>query len=68
LLYIWKSSINTVILQVLWPFLLELVVPEKYTEGAGVICRCLAIIAAKKRDAGTEDFDLDYETQGAVMI
>ncbi|XP_052229832.1 maestro heat-like repeat-containing protein family member 1 isoform X3 [Dreissena polymorpha] len=48
---------------VLWPYLLELVVPEKYTEGSGVICRCLATIANKKREANAEDYDLDYETQ-----
>ncbi|XP_052816666.1 maestro heat-like repeat-containing protein family member 1 isoform X2 [Mya arenaria] len=48
---------------VLWPYLLELVVPEKFTEGVGVISRCLATIAAKKREANTEDYDLDYETQ-----
>ncbi|XP_060572841.1 maestro heat-like repeat-containing protein family member 1, partial [Ruditapes philippinarum] len=48
---------------VLWPYLLELVVPEKYTEAAGVVCRCLATIANKKREENAEDYDLDYETQ-----
>lgn len=48
---------------VLWPYLLELVVPEKYTEAAGVVCRCLATIANKKREENAEDYELDYETQ-----
>ncbi|KAL4234897.1 Mroh1p [Mactra antiquata] len=48
---------------VLWPYLLELVVPEKYTEASGVVCRCLATIAAKKREENAEDYDLDYDTQ-----
>jgi hypothetical protein len=52
--------------QVLWPYLLELVVPEKYTEAAGVVCRCLATIANKKREENAEDYDLDYETQGNI--
>ena len=50
--------------QVLWPYLLELVVPEKFTDGAGVLCRCLATIAKKKREENAEDYELDYETQG----
>ena len=48
----------------LWPYLLELLVPEKYTESTGVVCRCLGTIANKKRSENTDDFTIDYEVQG----
>ena len=54
------------LLKVLWPYLLELLVPEKYTESAGVVCRCLGTIANKKRSENTDDYTIDYEVQGIV--
>lgn len=51
---------------VLWPYLLELVVPEKYTESAGVVCRCLGTIANKKRSENAEDFQIDYDVQANI--
>ena len=38
--------------------------PEKYTDGTGVVCRCLGTIANKKRSENTDDYTIDYEVQG----
>ncbi|XP_034336261.2 maestro heat-like repeat-containing protein family member 1 isoform X2 [Magallana gigas] len=46
---------------VLWPFLLEMIVPEQYTEAGGVVCKCLSHLANKKREERAEDYELDYE-------
>lgn len=51
-------------LKVLWPYLLELVVPEQYMDAQGVVCKCLAHLATKKREEQAEDYEIDYETQG----
>ena len=48
----------------LWPYLLECVVPEQYTEAIGTVCRSIGHIEAKKREDGTEDFEIDYEKEG----
>ncbi|XP_056020899.1 maestro heat-like repeat-containing protein family member 1 isoform X2 [Ostrea edulis] len=48
---------------VLWPFLLEMIVPEQYTQAGGVVCKCLAHLANKKREEKAEDYELDYEMQ-----
>ncbi|KAL5022847.1 hypothetical protein ScPMuIL_002002 [Solemya velum] len=50
---------------VLWPYLLELVVPEQYTEACGSVCRNLAHLASKKRENSDEDYDIEYDQQGA---
>ncbi|XP_060075327.1 maestro heat-like repeat-containing protein family member 1 isoform X2 [Ylistrum balloti] len=52
--------------QVLWPYLLELIVPEQYTEAAGVLCKCLAHLSNKKREENADDYEIDYETQANV--
>ncbi|KAJ8303306.1 hypothetical protein KUTeg_019702 [Tegillarca granosa] len=51
---------------VLWPYLLELLVPEKYTESAGVVCKCISHIANKKREEKSEDYEIDYEAQANI--
>ena len=51
-------------IKVLWPYLLECVVPEQYTEAMGTVCRSIGHIAAKKREDGAEDFEIDYEKEG----
>ncbi|XP_059158762.1 maestro heat-like repeat-containing protein family member 1 isoform X2 [Physella acuta] len=48
---------------VLWPYLLELVVPEQYTASVGTVCRSLAYLAHKKREENAQDFWIDFETQ-----
>eukprot|EP00117_Sycon_ciliatum_P004055 scpid12251/ scgid8580/ HEAT repeat-containing protein 7A len=46
---------------VLYPYLLECIVPVQYTNSMSTVCSNLAIIAAKKRKAESEEYDLDYE-------
>uniref|UniRef100_A0A2C9KZ46 Maestro heat-like repeat-containing protein family member 1 n=1 Tax=Biomphalaria glabrata TaxID=6526 RepID=A0A2C9KZ46_BIOGL len=48
---------------VLWPYLLELIVPEQYTFAVGPVCKSLAFLAHKKRDESAQDFWIDFETQ-----
>ena len=38
--------------------------PEQYTEAMGTVCRSIGHIAAKKREDGAEDFEIDYEKEG----
>ncbi|KAL3859489.1 hypothetical protein ACJMK2_009708 [Sinanodonta woodiana] len=51
---------------VLWPFLLEMLMPEKYTDAIGVVCKCLATLATKKRKEKADDYEIDFETQANV--
>ncbi|XP_046558810.1 LOW QUALITY PROTEIN: maestro heat-like repeat-containing protein family member 1 [Haliotis rubra] len=51
---------------VLWPYLLELIVPEQYTEAAGALCRSLAYLSTKKREENADDYEIDYETQANI--
>ena len=50
----------------LWPYLLEFVVPVKYTRSLGIVCRCIADFASQKREADTEDYTLDFEELGII--
>ena len=52
------------LLQVLWPFLLEFLVPPAYTNAVGIVARCVADIAGEKRKNDDEDYDLNYDEQG----
>ncbi|XP_039353517.1 maestro heat-like repeat-containing protein family member 1 [Mauremys reevesii] len=46
--------------QVLWPRLLEYVVPAQYTGTLKPLCRCLRELAEKKQQEGEEAASLDY--------
>ncbi len=46
---------------VLWPLLLEYVIPAEYTEALPVVTMCLANLAQKLSAEENEKFDLDYE-------
>ncbi|GFS16071.1 maestro heat-like repeat family member 1 [Elysia marginata] len=48
---------------VLWPYLIELVVPERYTKASKSVCRSLADLAHKKREASSSDFLIEYDYQ-----
>lgn len=50
--------------KVLWPFLLEFLVPAQYTHSVGILGKCVTDIASKKKARGDEDFVLDYEELG----
>ncbi|RDD47071.1 Maestro heat-like repeat-containing protein family member 1 [Trichoplax sp. H2] len=48
---------------VLWPTLIEFIVPMKYNNAAGVICRSAAFLANKKQSEESSDYYLDYACQ-----
>ncbi|XP_043389100.1 maestro heat-like repeat-containing protein family member 2B [Chelonia mydas] len=50
--------------QVLWPRLLEYVVPAQYTGTLKPLCRCLRELAEKKQQEGEAAACLDYSGQG----
>lgn len=49
--------------KVLWPYLLEFLVPLEYTEAVPVLCKSLAIIADQLAEQEDDEYDLDYEVQ-----
>lgn len=48
---------------VLWPYLLEFLVPFEYTEALPVVCMCIANLANKLGSEENEKFDLQYDVQ-----
>lgn len=50
--------------KVLWPFLLEFLVPVQYTFSSGIVCKCITDIAVKKKARQDEDFSLNFEELG----
>eukprot|EP00039_Didymoeca_costata_P018820 m.335101 g.335101 ORF g.335101 m.335101 type:complete len:1638 (-) comp17516_c0_seq1:85-4998(-) len=46
---------------VLWPYLLEFIVPEQYTRAIPIIAKSLGTLAEKMRDEDDEIYDLDYD-------
>lgn len=50
--------------KVLWPFLLEFLVPVEYTLSCGIVCKCITDIAVKKKAGQDEDFNLNFEELG----
>ena len=48
-------------MQVLWPYLLEFIVPVQYTGGVGIVSRCLAEIGKTKREEEAEDYELNFD-------
>lgn len=49
---------------VLWPFLLEFLVPVQFTLSSGIVCKCITDIAIKKKAAEDEDFTINFEELG----
>ncbi|XP_020375085.1 maestro heat-like repeat-containing protein family member 1 [Rhincodon typus] len=45
----------------LWPLLLEFVIPVRYTNALGTICSSLVYLGTKKQKAGATEFVLNYE-------
>jgi len=50
--------------QVLWPYLLELVIPGKFTGSVAILSKCIAHLAAKKRQEEDEAYLIDFTKQG----
>ncbi|CAI8027044.1 Maestro heat-like repeat-containing protein family member 1 [Geodia barretti] len=47
--------------EVLWPYLLEFVVPVQYTGAVGIVSRCIADIGKGKREEEADDYDLNFD-------
>ncbi|XP_074645058.1 maestro heat-like repeat-containing protein family member 1 [Tubulanus polymorphus] len=48
---------------VLWPYLLEFIVPDQYVEALGSVCKCIAHLAGKKREENADDYMIVYDEQ-----
>ncbi|XP_053100905.1 maestro heat-like repeat-containing protein family member 1 isoform X2 [Hemicordylus capensis] len=68
-------SVNTLFLlsttvdrmdDVLWPFLLEFVIPVHLSNALAPLCKSLVYLAAKKQEEGEEDLRLHYEANGSL--
>jgi hypothetical protein len=53
---------------VLWPYLLEAIVPAKYTNAVAIVAKCLGHIAALKREENTSDYIIDFDKAGNNSI
>ncbi|XP_067055526.1 maestro heat-like repeat-containing protein family member 1 [Acropora muricata] len=62
ILYLLTTTVD-VMEPVLWPYLLECLVPEPFTFAMSSLCRCIDHIAAKKREEQAEDFAIDFEVK-----
>lgn len=51
--------------QVLWPYLMEFLVPAHFTEALTPLCRSLVHLALKRQEAGTDAFLVQFEAHGA---
>lgn len=47
----------------LWPSLLECLVPETFTHAMNPLCRCICHLATKKREEQADDFAIDFEAK-----
>ncbi|XP_013392835.1 maestro heat-like repeat-containing protein family member 1 isoform X1 [Lingula anatina] len=51
---------------VLWPYLLEFLLPVQHTDAMGVICKNVAFLASQKRENNDEDYMIDFEDKANV--
>ncbi|XP_072881908.1 maestro heat-like repeat-containing protein family member 1 [Hemitrygon akajei] len=56
-----KLTTTLTIDNVLWPLLLEFVIPAKYTNALAAVCSSLAYLGSKKQQAEETEFVLNYE-------
>jgi len=50
--------------KVLWPYLLEFLVPAEYTLSSAIVCKCITDVGIKKKAREDEDFTLNFEELG----
>lgn len=62
ILYLFTTTVD-VMEPVLWPYLLECLVPESFTRAMSPLCRCICHLATKKREEQAADFDIDFEVK-----
>ena len=56
------------VVEVLWPFLLELLVINDYSDAIGVICRTLHNVLTRKQSGGDTEYQIDFRTQGLFSV
>jgi len=56
------------IMQVLWPYLLELLVLDEYSNSVGVLSRSIHNIASRKRSSGDADYNIDFVANGDLSF
>jgi len=49
--------------EVLWPYLLQMILPVQYTRAISPVCKNLAYLATKKRDEEAADYQIDFTAQ-----
>jgi hypothetical protein len=54
------------VLQVLWPFLLEFLIQEKFSSAITALCKCIGHIASKMREDQDESFYVDFDASANV--
>ena len=50
----------------LWPYLLEFLVPEEYTNAISALCQNLCFLAGKQRERDSENFTIDFVQLGRL--
>lgn len=48
---------------VLWPYLLEFVVPRQFTEALPTLCQCLSFLADKLSEEENDSYDIDFDVE-----
>ncbi|XP_078286204.1 maestro heat-like repeat-containing protein family member 1 [Rhinoraja longicauda] len=56
-----RLTTTTMVDNVLWPLLLEFIIPARYTNALADVCSSLAYLGSKKQRAGETEFVLNYE-------
>jgi len=54
--------------QVLWPYLLELLVIDEYSNSVGVLSCSINNIASRKRTNGDADYNIDFIVNGYLTF
>ena len=52
------------LVKVLWPYLLEYIVPEQYTDAVPVLCKSICSVAKRLKESESEDFVIDFDKFG----
>ena len=53
---------------VLWPYLLEFLVPVQFTHSVGIVCKCVTHIAVQKSERKDDDFTINFEELGNTSL
>ena len=59
---------NVFSIQVLWPYLLQTILPVQYTRAISPVCKSLAFLASKKREEEASDYQIDFTVQGEIAF